>query len=150
MVEFPTYDGAMAERLLEADNHHAGGLIEMLGVTTVDVGPGRLVCRLPVTERLMNGFGAAHGGVVSALVDHVLGAVCLPVVPPGSWPATAEYKINLLAPAHPGDMEAISTIRSMSSRTAVVCVDVVNCGRTVALAQGTVTILPPRGRGPAG
>lgn len=143
-MDFPTFDPAVAELLQQSPARLAGGLIEWLGVTTVEVGPGRLVCRLPVTDRLMNHFGAAHGGVVSTLADHVLGAVCLPVVPPGSWPATAEYKINMVAPAHPGDMVATAEILSLSRRTAVVRVDVVNGGRTVALVQGTVSIMPPR------
>lgn len=141
-VEFPTFDPTVAEAIRAAPGDQ--GLMAMLAVSTVEVGPGRLVCRLPVTEQLLNPFGAAHGGVVSALADHVLGAVCLPVVPRGSWPATTEYKINFLAPAYPGDMVATAEILSLSKRMAVARVEVVNQGRTVALAQGTVTIVPPR------
>src|ERR1700756_5279229 len=106
-----------------------GGLPGSRGIRTTAVEPGRLTCELPVTEELLNPFGAAHGGVVSALIDHVLGAVCLPVIERGAWPATLEYKVNFLAPARVGPMVAESTIISMSKRTAVVRVDVVNDGR---------------------
>ena len=122
----------------------SGGLPGYLGMRFTSVGPGTLTCELPVTDELLNPFGAAHGGVVSALVDHVLGAVCLPVVPKGSWPATSELKLNFLAPSRPGPMVAQSTIVSMSRRTAIVRVDVTNSGRLVCAAQGTVAIMAPR------
>ena len=122
-----------------------GGLPGYLGISTTDVEPGRLICELPVTEELLNPFGAAHGGVVSALVDHVLGAVCLPVVPRGSWPATQEFKLNFTAPARPGPMVAEARIVSLSRRSAIVRVDVTNLGRLVCAAQGTVAIMAPKG-----
>jgi uncharacterized protein (TIGR00369 family) len=96
----------------------AGGLPEYLRITTTAVGPGRLVCELPVTEELLNPFGAAHGGVVSALIDHALGAVCFPIMARGSWPATQEFKLNFLAPARPGPLVATASIVALSKRTA--------------------------------
>jgi uncharacterized protein (TIGR00369 family) len=121
-----------------------GGLPGYLGITATSVGPGRLTCELHVTRELLNPFGAAHGGVVSALVDHVLGAVCMPVIERGAWPATLEYKLNFLAPARMGTMVADATIVSMSKRTAVVRIDVTNDGRPICVAQGAVAIMPPR------
>lgn len=135
-------------------NQAGGGLPTYLGIVTTSVEPGRLLCELPVTNELLNPFGAAHGGVVSALIDHALGAVCLPVIPRGSWPATQEFKLNFTAPARPGPMVADARIVSMSKRTAVVRVDVTNLGRLVCTAQGTVAIKAPQpapgGGSPAG
>ena len=37
-------------------------------------------------------LGTAHGGVVSALADHVLGSVMYPVMASGQWAATTEFK----------------------------------------------------------
>ncbi len=121
-----------------------GGLPAYLRIRTTEVGPGRLTCELPVTEELLNPFGAAHGGVVSALIDHALGAVCFPVVARGSWPATQEFKVNFLAPARPGPMVAEAVIVSLSKRTAIIRIDVTNNGRLVCAAQGTVAVMPPR------
>jgi len=131
-----------------------GGLPAYLKITTTSVEPGRLTCELPITEELLNPFGAAHGGVVSALIDHALGAVCFPVIPRGSWPATQEFKLNFTAPARPGPMVAEAQIVSMSKRTAIVRIDVSNLGRLVCAAQGTVAIMapkaPPGGGSPPG
>jgi uncharacterized protein (TIGR00369 family) len=121
-----------------------GGLPAYLQIRTTSVAPGQLTCELPVTDELLNPFGAAHGGVISALIDHALGAVCFPVIARGSWPATQEFKINFLAPARPGPMVADASIVSFSKRTAVVRIDVVNNGRPVGAAQGTVAIMPPK------
>jgi 1,4-dihydroxy-2-naphthoyl-CoA hydrolase len=130
---------------------YGGGLPAYLKIRTILVEPGRLVCELPVTEELLNPFGAAHGGVVSALIDHALGAVCFPVMSRGTWPATQEFKLNFLAPARPGPMTAEANIVSISKRTAIVRIDVTNQGRLVCAAQGTVALMPPRpaAQGPA-
>jgi 1,4-dihydroxy-2-naphthoyl-CoA hydrolase len=127
-----------------SDGKAGGGLPAFLKIETTSVEPGRLTCELPITEELLNPFGAAHGGVVSALIDHALGAVCFPVIARGSWPATQEFKLNFLAPARVGRMSAEANIISMSKRTAIVRVDVSNNGRLIGAAQGTVAVMPAR------
>ena len=101
-------------------------------------------CAVEARPELLNPFGTMHGGVVSALVDHVLGAVCYPVIATGAWAATTEFKLNLVAPVREGRVEAAAEILSLSKSTAIVRIDVTNGERLVALAQGTVTIKPPR------
>jgi uncharacterized protein (TIGR00369 family) len=141
---FELYDAKVAASMEGADNPMITGLPEYLKVRTVEVGPGTMVAELDVRPDLLNPFGTAHGGVLAALVDHVLGAVLYPVIPRGAWAATTEFKLNLLAPARDGVLRARSTVMSMTKRTAVVRIDVVNNDRLVGLAQGTVTISPPK------
>ena len=141
--EFPDYDPELAELAKTFDQ--GTGLPGFLGIEVVEVGAGTMRCVVDARPDLQNPFGMLHGGVVSALVDHVLGAVCYPVIPRGAWAATTEYKLNLLAPVREGPIVAEASIEAMSRRTAVVRVDVHNGGRIVALAQGTVTIQPPKG-----
>ena len=92
--------------------------------------------------------GTAHGGVVSALTDHVLGSVMYPVMPRGSWAATTEFKLNLLRPVRGGVLRARADVIAMSRRTAVVRIDVTNdddgSDRLCAAAQGTVSIQAPK------
>lgn len=147
MPEFPDYDPTIADAA--AGYRDQTGIGAFLGITTDEVGPGTMLCSIVVRDDLLNPFGLMHGGVVSALCDHMLGAVCFPVIPRGTWSATQEFKVNLLAPVRDGVVFADARIMSMSKRVAVVRIDVTNHGadgsdRMVALAQGTVSLQAPR------
>lgn len=142
------YDAKIAASFLAA-NAQFKGLPEFLGLRLTGFEPGRLRAEMLVHDGLMTPFGNMHGGVISALCDHVLGCVCYPHMPRGSWAATTEFKLNLLAPVTGGTLEALAEIVSMSKSTAVVRIDVSNDGRTCAVAQGTVTMRPPRAEQPA-
>jgi uncharacterized protein (TIGR00369 family) len=142
-VTFETYDARVAEGLLAAHERDAG-LPGWLGIRPVDFGPGTLTAVLPVRAELLTPFGNLHGGVLAALCDHVLGTVCYPVIPRGAWAATTEFKLNYLAPVKGGDLAATATIIALSKRTAVVRIEVVNDGRAVCAAQGTVLVVPPK------
>jgi 1,4-dihydroxy-2-naphthoyl-CoA hydrolase len=122
----------------------SGGLPGYLGIRIVDVGPGTMRAQLEVREELLTPFGNMHGGVLSALCDHVLGCVCYPVMKRGQWAATTEFKINLTAPVSRGVLDAHATIVSLARTMAVVRIEVVNEGRVAALAQGSVTIRDPK------
>ncbi len=142
MPDFPNFDPDTAAAAANFEDRT--GLGAFLGINVLDVGPGTMRCTLAVRDELLNPFGMLHGGVVTALIDHVLGAVCYPVIPRGTWSATTEFKVNLLAPIRDGDVVADAEIVSMTRRTAVVRIDVQNNDRLVALAQGTVTLQPPK------
>ena len=147
MPEFPDYDPSIADAA--AGYRDETGIGAFLGITTDEVGPGTMRCSVAVRDDLLNPFGLMHGGVVSALCDHMLGAVCFPVIPRGTWSATQEFKVNLLAPVRDGEIRADARIMSMSKRIVVVRIDVNNRGgdnseRLVALAQGTVSLQAPR------
>ena len=70
------------------------GIDGYLGIKAVEFEAGRLVCEMPVTDELVTLMGTMHGGCLSAMCDHVLGVVMYPVMPPGYWAATTEFKIN--------------------------------------------------------
>lgn len=120
------------------------GIDGFLGIVITEIERGRLVAEMPVTEELITYMGNMHGGCLSALCDHMLGTVMYPVMPPGHWAATTEFKINLLAPVTKGVCRATSTIIAMTRRMAVVRIEVENEGRLVAAAQGTCTIVAPK------
>jgi uncharacterized protein (TIGR00369 family) len=137
------YDPEIADAMLRLDNGSVG-LPAYLGIRTTDVGPAFMTAQLDVRAELLNPFGSLHGGVISALVDHVLGAVLYPVIERGRWAATTEFKLNLLAAVREGSVVARSTIVSLTRRTAVVQIEIDNDGRPCGLAQGTVLIAEPR------
>ncbi len=120
------------------------GLPEYLGITTIDVGPGTMTAELDVRPELLNPFGTAHGGVLTALVDHVLGSVLYPLIPRGAWAATT--RVQGQPPGAGPRRKVAGPVRcaAMTKRTAVVRIDVTNDERLVGLAQGTVTISLPK------
>lgn len=145
---FDRFDDTWSARIVGARPEH--GIDGFLGIVVTEVGPGRLVAEMPVAPQLMTFIGNMHGGCLAALCDHVLGVVLYPVIPAGSWAATTEFKINLLAPVTEGVCRATAEIVAMTRRSAVVRVDIENAGRLVAAAQGTCTIVAPKPAPPIG
>lgn len=139
---FDTFNHEWADKIIGRVSRR--GIDGYLGLTVTSVEPGRLVCEMDVTDELITTMGTMHGGCISALCDHVLGVVMYPVMPDGSWAATTEFKINLLAPVTAGTCVATAEIISMSKRMAVVRIEVENQDRLVAAAQGTCTIVAPK------
>jgi uncharacterized protein (TIGR00369 family) len=141
---FDVYDERVASGIISAHRADRTGLDAWLGVQIEEFWPGGLRAVLTVRPELMTPIGNLHGGVLAALCDHVLGVVCYPVMPRGSWAATTEFKLNYLSPVTGGDLIATASIVNLSKRTAVVRVDVDNAARTVCVAQGTVLVMPPK------
>src|SRR5690242_3497533 len=124
-MEFEHYDEKLAKNL-SASHDGAGGLAAFLGMRAVHSAPGALDVEIDARPDLMTPFGNMHGGVIAALCDHVLGTVCYPVIPRGAWAATTEFKLNLIAPVTAGAVRAEARIESLTKRTAVVRIRVVN------------------------
>ena len=148
-LEFPNYSEQTADGMLGTNPMLEAGLMGFLGIRHSACGAGWIEAELDVRADLLTPFGTAHGGVVSALADHVLGSVMYPVMAWGQWAATTEFKLNLLRPVREGVLRARADIISMSRRTAVVRIDITNDtpeggARLAAAAQGTVSIQDPR------
>lgn len=142
-MKFDQFDPEFAAMLADAGTM-GGGLPDYLGIRTSEVGPGTMTAQLEIRPELLNPFGTVHGGVLAALTDHVLGAVLYPVIPKGSWAATTQLNLNFTAAIKDGTLVARSEIIALTTRTAVVRIDVRNGGALVGAAQGTVTITAPR------
>ena len=141
-IVFERFDEEWAGKLVGRTSTR--GIDGFLGVTVMEFTAGRLVAGFEARAELITPLGNMHGGCLSALIDHCLGVIMYPVMAPGSWAATTEFKVNLLAPVSEGMCVATAEIRSMSRRLAVVGISVENADRLVALAQGTCTIVAPR------
>jgi 1,4-dihydroxy-2-naphthoyl-CoA hydrolase len=143
MPEFESYDQRVADGLVKAHEKDQG-LPGFLRIRIADTWPGGMRADVVVRDELLTPFKNLHGGVLAALCDHVLGTVCYPVIPPGAWAATTEFKLNYLAPVTSGTLSASAQIVSLTKRTAVVRIEVDNDGRPVCLAQGTVLVMAPK------
>lgn len=142
--DFPNYTQKVADAMLSPGDLIEQGLMGFLGIRHTEFGPGTMVAEVDVRDDLLTPFGTLHGGVVSALADHVLGSVMYPVMGRGQWAATTEFKLNLLRPVREGVLAAAADIISMSKRMAVIRIDITNGGRLCAAGQGTVSIQDPK------
>ncbi|GGK24110.1 PaaI family thioesterase [Salinarimonas ramus] len=99
-------------------------LMTTLGATLESVEPGRVVIVLPVVPALFQQHGFVHAGAVATIADSAAGYAALTRMPEGRGVLTAEFKINLLAPAAGARLVAIGTV--------------VKAGRTLTLSQAEV------------
>jgi len=139
---FEVFNAEFADRVKGARSRQ--GIDAYLGIEVTEFEPGRLVAHFDVRDELITMIGNMHGGCLAALVDHCLGVVMYPIMPPGYWAATTEFKVNYLSPVSAGRCEAIAEVVSMTRRLAVVRIEIRNEDRLVALAQGTCTIVAPK------
>ena len=139
-----SYQPRVAEVLAEATK--SAPYPVLLGLEVVEQRSGFIRCRLPVTDRLMNGVGLVHGGALVSLVDHVLSIVVYPHVEIGKWAATLDLKVSYVAPVRAGELIADAEITSLRKRIGTVRIDVRNPqragedGELVATAMGTVYV----------
>jgi uncharacterized protein (TIGR00369 family) len=100
------------------------GLMRTLGATLGPVSAGAVEIALEPTPAISQQHGFVHAGAVSAIADSAAGYASLTLMPPGYGVLSAEYKINLLAPAVGDRIVARGRV--------------IKAGRTLTLAQSEV------------
>ena len=139
-----SYSSRVAEALAKATV--AAPFPALLGLQLVEQGPGHVRCKLEIGDRHKSGIGLVHGGVLTAMVDHVLSIVVYPHVEIGKWVVTLDLAMNYLAPVREGEIHATADILSMRRRVAVVRIELHNVHAPggepdlVAAATGTVYV----------
>lgn len=115
---------------------------KMLGMDFKILQPGLIHYFLTIKSEHLATPLAAHGGVISALMDGVLGVAALSIVAPeNKIVSTVEYKINYLAPALIGDtLLGIGKVEKKGKHLIIVSGDVFCSNReniVIAKAIGT-------------
>ena len=100
------------------------GLMRTLGATLTAVLPGQVEISLVPRNEVSQQHGFIHAGAVSAIADSAAGYAALSLMPPDRGVLTAEFKINLLAPAAGEHIMARGKV--------------IKAGRTLTLAQAEV------------
>ena len=140
---FDTFDEEWARRIVGARSSR--GIDGYLGIVVTTIEPGGWSPRWRSPRTSSRSWARCTEAASRRCATTSLGVVMYPVMPPGSWAATTEFKINLLAPVTTGVCRATSEIIAMTKRMAVVRIEIENEGRLVAAAQGTCTIVAPKG-----
>ena len=91
-----------------------------LGATLERVVPGEVLIALPFSEALTQQHGYLHAGVVAAVIDSACGYAALSLMEPDTGVMSAEFKLNLLAPATGNRFVALGRVIK-SGKTLTVC-----------------------------
>jgi acyl-CoA thioesterase len=107
----------------------------MLGMQIVSVGPGSATVTMTVREDMLNGHDICHGGLVTTLADSAFAFACNAY---NEVSVAAGFDVNLVAPAHRGDVLTARAVEvAKSGRTGVYDIQVTNQhGAPVAVFRG--------------
>ncbi|MBB6547956.1 acyl-CoA thioesterase [Nonomuraea rubra] len=119
-----------ARRMMGADAASAA-----LGIELAELDEGRAVCRMTVTEQMINGHDLCHGGYVFLLADTAFACACNTA---GPVTVAAGAEISFVSPARAGDvLVAEAAERTRYGRSGIYDVTVRrNDGQVVAEFRG--------------
>jgi uncharacterized protein (TIGR00369 family) len=122
MTDAPLADAEIARRIEASFGKQS--FMTTLGARLGHVAAGEVDVELPILPHVSQQHGFVHAGAVASIADSACGYAALTVMPAGSGVLTAEFKINLLAPA--------------AGERLVAKGRVVKAGRTLTLAMAEV------------
>lgn len=99
-------------------------IMETIGARLRRVVPGETVIELEMSPGILQQHGFVHAGIVATIADSAAGYAALSLMPPGAGVLTAEFKINLMAPA--------------AGERLIARGSVIKAGRTLTVAQALV------------
>ena len=97
MTEYPPKDPAYADRVRISFAKQA--MMTAIGASLTRVAPGEVDIELAVSPAICQQHGFVHAGAVATAADSAAGYAALSLMPAGAGVLTAEFKINLMAPA---------------------------------------------------
>ena len=119
-----------------------------IGATLETVGPGSATISVPHHDPITQQDGFVHAGIVATILDSACGYAAFSLMPPEARVLTAEYKINLMAPAT-GDRIVATGEVVRAGKTLTVCRGTAYAhtegdATPVAVMQATMMTLRPR------
>ncbi len=126
----PQETARLAARVMWANDRASQGL----GMEIVDVGPGAATLTMTVSDAMVNGHGAAHGGFIFAFADSAFAFACNSY---GAAAVAAHCSITFIRPARRGDrLVARAREISRTGRSGIYDVHVSADGVTIAEFRG--------------
>jgi uncharacterized protein (TIGR00369 family) len=122
---------------------------ETIGARLSRVEPGAVEIAMAVAPHVSQQHGYVYAGVVSTIADSACGYAALSLMPAGAGVLTAEFKVNLLAPAEGERLVACGRVvkpgRTLTVAQAEVHAETAGARRLVALMTATLVTLEGRG-----
>jgi uncharacterized protein (TIGR00369 family) len=124
-------------------------VMSTIGAQLTQVAPGQTVVELPFRTDLTQQHGFLHAGIVATIVDSACGYAALTLMPPEVAVLTAEYKVNLIAPAAGEAIIARASVLKAGRTLTVVRGDAfaVNGGEEKLVTTMLATMMSVRERG---
>ena len=129
------------------DGRFSPPVFRLMGIRGLDLAEGEMTVAMPASGWLLNAFGVVYGGSLALLADAAITVATVTIVPPATAFSPLDLKINYLRPVFPADGELIAKARLVHrgrTITVVTCEIVNAAGKVVAIASGSVLILPGR------
>jgi len=108
---------------------------KMLGMTIVEIAPGRATLTMPVRDDMLNGHDICHGGLIATLADSAFAFACNSY---DELTVASGFAVDFVAPGRGGDvLTARCSEVTKAGRTGVYDIVVTNlAGARVALVRG--------------
>ncbi|TMF60181.1 MAG: PaaI family thioesterase [Chloroflexi bacterium] len=129
------------------DGHFSPPVFRLLGIRGIGLAEGEMTVAMPPSGWHLNALGVIYGGSLALLADAAITCATATIIPPATAFSPLDLKINYLRPVFPSDGDLVARARLVHrGRTiAVVTCEIVNAtGKVVAIASGSVLILPGR------
>lgn len=121
------------------------GFRQLLGAELDELEPGSCVVSVVRRPELLQHLGMFHGGVSAFLVDHGATIAAATIIRPGQAVLTAEYKLNLLAPATGQRLVCRARVIRPGNNLTVVAADVFSIAdgqeKQTAAALATIAVI---------
>ncbi|MFT4602972.1 MAG: hypothetical protein ACI857_003159 [Arenicella sp.] len=118
----------------------------LIGIELIKFEADEIRYKLVISDKHLATPTTAHGGVLSAYMDGILGLAALYVSSEiGNLVSTVEFKINYLQPARKGDvLIGVGKVISNGKRIIIAQGEIINegSGAKVAIATGTFNAYP--------
>lgn len=75
------------------------GAMSAMGISVVDVAPGRVVLAMPFNPAFTQHHGFMHAGVITTAMDSACGFAAFTLMEPGAEVLTVEFKASFMSPA---------------------------------------------------
>ncbi|TWD89609.1 acyl-CoA thioesterase [Neobacillus bataviensis] len=124
------------EKLMENNNFR-----KLIGVKIEDISEGFAILSLPIRDDLLQSGKVVHGGVLSVLMDSVIGTAVRSVLETDEYSVTAEMNINYFRPAIKGKIFAEGKLMNKGKNLIVGVGDIKDEeGRLLATGRATNAI----------
>ena len=129
------------------DGHFSPPVFRLMGIRGVRLADGEMTIAMPASGWLLQALGVVYGGALALLADAAITLATATIIPPATAFSPLDLKVNYLRPVFPTDGELTASARLVHrgrTITVVTCEIANAAGKPVAIASGSVLILPGR------